>query len=416
MAKLSEELRARGLVQHHTFENLAWLDTPRTFYLGADCSSDSLTIGNLMTFLVARRLLDAGWKTILLVGGATSLIGDPGGKDSERELKSREEIQRNVAGIKKQVSQLFDGKTFELVDNYDWFKDIGYLDFLRDVGKHFSMTELVQREFVSTRMGEGGSGISYAEFSYSLIQGYDFWHLFREKDCIMQIGGSDQWGNMVSGLPLIRKKESKEAHAFSIPLLINKATGKKFGKSEEGALWLDPARTSPFKMYQFLFNSEDDAVEEYLLKLTLLPLNEIKEVMEAHDKERGARIAQRLLARHVTALVHGEEKASSADVVSNALFGSGDIGLLGEDERAALLAEAPNHSVQLGDNLVDVLVASGLASSKREAREFISGKAISLGGVYITDPAFAFGEGDFARNGLGLLRRGKRQVCVVVRS
>ena len=289
---LSEDLQWRGLIKDKTFDDPKWLDTPRTFYLGADCSADSLTIGNLAIFMTARRLNEAGWKTVLLVGGATSLIGDPGGKDAERDLKPREEIERNVAGIKAQVSRLFDGREFELVDNYDWFKDIGYLEFLRDVGKHFSMTELVQREFIASRMGEGGGGISYAEFSYNLIQGYDYWHLYKTRGVELQIGGSDQWGNILSGAPLIRKKEAKEVHAFSMPLVINKTTGKKFGKSEEGAVWLDANRTSPTQMYQFWVNAGDDGVEDYLKTYTMLPKEEIEAIMTQHRERPSERIAQ----------------------------------------------------------------------------------------------------------------------------
>src|SRR5581483_6462207 len=211
--KLSDDLKWRDLIKDKTFDDLSWLDKPQTFYHGVDASAPSLTIGNLAALLLARRLIDAGWKSILLVGGATSLIGDPGGKASERELKPRDEIADNVEAIKKQVSILFAGQDFISVDNYDWFKEILYLDFLREVGKHFSMSELMQRDFVVERMGEGGSGISYAEFSYSLVQGYDFWHLFKEYGAKLQIGGSDQWGNMLSGVSMIRKKENQEVHA-----------------------------------------------------------------------------------------------------------------------------------------------------------------------------------------------------------
>lgn len=411
--KLSEDLQARGLVYHHTFEKMAWLDKPRTFYLGIDCSADSMAIGNLVALLVARRLLDAGWKTYLLVGGATSLIGDPGGKEGERELKPREEIERNVAAIKKQVSQLFAGKEFTLVDNYDWFKDMKYLDFLREVGKLYSMTELVQREYVRERMGEGGSGISYAEFSYSLIQGYDFWHLFRNHGVEMQIGGSDQWGNMVSGLPLIRKKEQKEAFAFSIPLLIDKATGRKFGKSEEGTLWLDANRTSPFQLYQYLFNSEDEVVEEYLLKLTLISVNEIRAIMEKHRETPHERFAQKMLARAVTTLIHGDEECARAERVSELLFGNGDLGSLDTRAIAMLQASPLVTPVLVGTSLVEALIASKLASSKREAREFIANGAISLNGHKIEDRSVS--DDDFL-NGLALLKRGKRSVSILSRA
>ena len=251
---LSEDLTWRGLIKDKTFGGVAWLDEPKTFYLGVDASADSLTVGNLAVLMLARRLIDAGWKAVLLVGGATSLIGDPGGKEEERELKSRQEVLSNVEAIKAQVNKLFAGQHFTPADNYDWFKDVGYLEFLRDVGKHFSMTELMQRDFITERIGEQGSGISYAEFSYSLIQGYDFWQLHKNHDVVLQIGGSDQWGNMLSGVSLVRKKEGKEAHAFSMPLVVNKATDRKFGKSEGGAVWLDPAKTSPTQFYQFWIN------------------------------------------------------------------------------------------------------------------------------------------------------------------
>jgi tyrosyl-tRNA synthetase len=298
--KLSEDLAWRDQIKDKTFQDISWLDEPKTFYLGVDCSSDSMTIGNLAVFMTARRLLDAGWRTILLVGGATSLIGDPGGKDEERQLKTREEIEKNVAGIKAQVQRLFADKEFTLVDNYDWFKDIGYLEFLRDVGKHFSMTELLQRDFIVSRIGEGGSGISYAEFSYSLIQGYDYWHLHKSEGAVLQLGGSDQWGNMLSGVPLIRKKENAEVHALSTPLVINKTTGVKFGKSEEGAIWLDDSKTSVYKFYQFWLNVDDEGVEDYLKVYTLLPKDEIEKVMVEFINDKAGRLAQKTLAYEVT--------------------------------------------------------------------------------------------------------------------
>src|SRR5581483_7231957 len=267
---LSDELQWRHLIKDRTFEDIKWVDTPRTFYLGSDASADSLHIGNLAIYMLALQLMLHGWKAVLLVGGATSLVGDPGGKEEERELKTKEEIEHNVAGVRAQVERLFAGKEFELVNNYDWFKDLGYLEFLRDVGKHFSMTELVQRDFIATRMGAEGGGISYTEFSYNLIQGYDYYWLNKNKGVELQIGGSDQLGNMLSGVPLIRKKVGKEVHALSMPLIINKATGKKFGKSETGAVWLDPKRTSPTQFYQFWINADDDYMAEFFGIFTLL--------------------------------------------------------------------------------------------------------------------------------------------------
>jgi tyrosyl-tRNA synthetase len=403
---LSEELQWRGLIKDKTFSEVSWLDTPRTFYLGADCnSSDSLTIGNLAIFLVARRLAEAGWKTVLLVGGATSLIGDPGGKDQERELKTREEIMANVAGIKAQVVKLFDGREFDLVDNYDWFKDVGYLDFLRDVGKHYSMTELVQRDFIATRMGEGGSGISYAEFSYSLIQGYDYWQLFKDKGVELQIGGSDQWGNMLSGAPLIRKKEGKEVHAFSMPLVINKVTGKKFGKSEEGAVWLDPNKTSPTQFHQFWLNVDDEGLEDYLKIYTFFDKERIDGIMREHRQNPHERIGQKELADEVTRLVHGEEEGQTARIIGNVLTNRTSIGEeINPHILDAMRREVRYANAKPGDSLIDILTETGLAASKSEARRLLSGNAIAINNQKTTKEQLE--EGDF-QNGRLLLRKGK---------
>ncbi len=392
---LSEELQWRGMVKDKTFEDLTWLNTPRKFYLGSDCSSDSLTIGNLAIYMLARTLAKHGWQVVLLVGGATSLIGDPGGKGEERVLKSKDEIDRNVAGINAQVELLFAGEPFELVNNYDWFKDIGYLEFLRDVGKHYSMTELVQRDFIATRMGEGGCGISYAEFSYNLIQGYDYWWLFKNKNVELQIGGADQWGNMLSGAPLIRKKEGKEVHALSMPLIINKATGKKFGKSEEGAIWLDSAKTSPSQFYQFWINIDDAGVEEYLKVYTELDKPTVDEIMARHRENPKDRVAQKRLAEEVTKLVHGETSLQEAQADAEALKSS-----LSEAVKVAELFE-----VLSGDSIIDTLVATSLAASKSEARRLLASNAIYIDGQQISHEQFE--PGDF-QNGVLRLRKGKK--------
>lgn len=408
---LSEDLQWRGLVKDKTFEDITWLDTPRTFYLGADAASaDSLTIGNLAIYMTARRLCEAGWKTILLVGGATSLIGDPGGKDDERELTSREEVQANIEGIKVQASALFAGHEFTLVDNYDWFKDIGYLEFLRDVGKHFSMTELTQRDFIANRMGDGGSGISYAEFSYSLIQGYDYWHLFKEYGVELQIGGSDQWGNMLSGAPLIRKKESvdgreTEVHAFSMPLVINKLTGKKFGKSEAGAIWLDPLKTSPTQFYQFWINCDDEGVGDYLKVYTMLSHDDIEGVMARHREKPSERIAQSRLALEVTQLVHGEEAAERAQTITGLLTGIVAINDIDEATLTMLRAEQPAYKSTETGSIIEALTETGLAGSNTEARRFLTNNAISINGVKVLRDSFE--AGDFQQGRL-LLRKGKK--------
>jgi tyrosyl-tRNA synthetase len=401
---LAEELQWRGLVKDKTFDDINWLNTPRTFYLGADCNSaDSLTIGNLAVYMLARHLAQNGWKAVLLVGGATSLIGDPGGKDEERSLKTREEIQANVAGIKAQVERLFADNDFELVDNYDWFKDMGYLEFLREVGKNYSMTELVQRDFIASRMGEGGAGISYAEFSYSLIQGYDYWWLNKHKNVELQIGGSDQWGNMLSGAPLVRKKEGREVHALSMPLVIDKTTGRKFGKSEAGAVWLDPAKTSPTQFYQFWINVDDAGVEDYLRIYTMLSKDAVEAVMAEHAISPRERVAQKRLADEVTRLVHGEA-ITTARVVTHVLTGLTPVGDIEGEVIEELRKEIPSAKASADASIIDVLVESGLVVSKTEARRLLQGNAVSVNGAKVSRENFE--ATDFI-NGRLLLRKGK---------
>src|SRR3989344_5758354 len=297
---LSEELKWRGLIKDKTFADVKWLDKPQAFYLGIDASADSLQVGNLAILMLVKHLAAAGWTAYLVMGGGTSLVGDPGGKNEERNLMSRETVKSNIEGVRGQVTKLLRGEKYTMVDNYDWLSRLKYVDFLREVGKHFSMTELMQRDFVVERMGKGGSGISYAEFSYSLIQGYDFWHLFNKHNVVMQIGGSDQWGNLLSGVSLIRKKEGKEAHALSMPLIVNKTTGQKFGKSESGAIWLDEKKTSPHDFYQFWLSTDDDSVEDYLKIFTELNKVEIVKLMQEFKSDKKARIAQKNLAYKVT--------------------------------------------------------------------------------------------------------------------
>lgn len=401
---LAEELQWRGLIKDRTFDDIEWVNTPRTFYLGSDPSADSLTIGNLAIYMLARQLAAHGWKAVMLVGGATSLIGDPGGKDEERQLKSKEEVEQNVAGVAEQVKRIFSGYEFEMVNNYDWFKDIGFLDFLRDVGKHYSMTELVQRDFIAARMGEGGTGISYAEFSYNLIQGYDYWWLFKNKGVELQIGGSDQWGNMLSGAPLIRKKEGKEVHALSMPLVINKATGKKFGKSEDGAVWLDPAKTSPTQFYQFWINCDDESVEDHLKVYTMLSKEETDQLMAAHRQNPKERQAQIRLAQEVTRLVHGDDELRVAEVVTQVLTGKTPVQELDDAALSAMRKEIPAIHAQPGTEVVDVLAQTNLATSKTEARRLLEGNAIAINGEKTQKERLE--EGDF-QNGRLLIRKGK---------
>ena len=410
--KLSEDLLWRGQIKDKTFSDITWLNTPKTFYLGVDCSSSSMTIGNLAVFMLARRLLDAGWTTYLLVGGATSLVGDPGGKDNERDLKSREEIQANVQAIKHQVSKLFDGKDFTLVDNYDWFSKINYLDFLRDVGKHYSMTELLQRDYIASRIGKDGSGISYAEFSYSLIQGYDYWYLYKKYNVVLQIGGSDQWGNMLSGVPLIRKKENADVQALSAPLVLDKTTGKKFGKSEDGAIWLDEKLTSPYKFYQFWLNVDDDSVLDYLKIYTLLTKQQIQDVMEQFNLDKSGRNAQKTLAYEVTKLVHGTQKADSLQRISQALFVTKDYLNLTKEDYIELGAELGLYNVGRDSDLAQILVDTKLASSKAEARRFIKEKAVYCNGSQLSQDATHLPL-DKINEDYCVLRRGKNSQVVI---
>ena len=401
---LSEDLKWRRLIKDKTFTADSWLDTPRKFYLGIDASADSLTIGNLAVILLARRLAEAGWQAVLLAGGATSLVGDPGGKDEERELQPKEVIAKNVEGIRMQMERLFARQKHELVNNLDWLSGVKYLDFLRDYGKHYPMTELMQREFVDTRMGQAGSGISYAEFSYSLLQGYDFWHLYSERDVVMQIGASDQWGNILSGVSLIRKKAGKEAHALCMPLVVNRLTGKKFGKSEEGTIWLDAKRTSPYKFYQFWLNTADEDAEEYLKVFTFLNKEEVSDLTKKLKADPSGRAAQKQLALEVTGLVHGKAQAKLQEHIASVLFGGEELSMLDKNELSIVRQEIPSAAVQPGTPVIDALVSTALAASKSEAR-----RLVQSGATYVNGRAFSkehLDSSDFT-HGILLLRRGK---------
>lgn len=404
MATLSEELLWRGMSNQMTFASITDLDKEtRTFYWGVDPSADSMTIGNLAAAMVVRQFMAHGYKAILLAGGATGLIGDPDGKKQERDLKTRELIANNVKGITAQYSQIFSGMDFEVVDNYDWFKEINYLDFLRDVGKYVSLTQMLDRDFVKDRIGEGGAGISYAEFSYSLIQGYDFLHLYRDKGATLQVAGADQWGNSIAGAQLIRRLESAEAHVFTTPLVINKQTGVKFGKSEGGAIWLDPAKTSPYKFYQFWLNCDDETSEDLVKIYTLLDKETIAVLIARHRDNSGARELQRTLAREVTDLVHGQERRESVERVTDVLFGGADIASLSDADLEALAAEIPTAPV--GDSVINTLTTSGTVASNGEARRLITGGGIMVNGQKITD--------DIHITDVSLVKKGKNNFILV---
>ncbi len=382
--KLSEELSWRGFVNQTTYNTVGVLDDqPVTFYWGVDPSADSMTIGNLAAAMMVRHFIDHGHKAYLLVGGATGLIGDPDGKKDERNLKTPEEIAANKTGLTAQYQRLFAGQPFEVVDNYDWLSGIQYLTFLRDIGKHVPISTMLSRDFVQARLGEGGSGISYAEFSYSLIQGYDYLHLFREHGVTLQLCGADQWGNSVTGVDLIRRIEGGEAHVFSSPLVVNKATGVKFGKSEDGAVWLDSTKTSVYKFYQFWLNVDDEGAIDYTKIYTLLSREAINELVTKQQADPSARDIQKALAYEVTKLVHGQQAAESAKKVTSVLFGGLTLQGLTVDDIDLLAEEIPVAGV--GVTVIDLLVSGGLAASKGEARRLILGGAVSVDGEKLAD-------------------------------
>lgn len=403
---LSEELTWRGFANQTTYKDITVLDKePITFYWGVDPSAPSMTIGNLAAAMMVRLFAKYGHKPVLLVGGATGLIGDPDGKADERNLKSVEEIAANKQAIAAQYRQVLGDYDFALVDNYDWFKDMGYLQFLRDVGKHVPLRQMVQRDFVQSRIGEEGSGISYAEFSYALIQGYDFLHLYREHGVTLQVAASDQWGNSIAGVELIRRITGGEAHVWTTPLIVNKATGKKFGKSEEGAVWLDPQLTTPTAFYQFWINVDDEGVEDYLKVYTELEKDEIERIMQGHQADRGAREAQTHLAREVTRLVHGDDQMEFAAVVTDYLVGKQPIKDAPDDVVAAVRQEMPAITAGANDDIADALMRSGLAASLTEARRLLAENAVAVNGVKVSRAVFA--PEDF-QNGRLLLRKGRK--------
>ena len=400
--KLSEELKWRGFWNQTTFQDSKVLDDEkRTIYLGADPSANSLHIGHLSVYMMVRRFLDHGHKVVLLIGGGTGMIGDM--RDTEeRQLLSPEIVAKNTEALKSQVSKLFAGQDFEVVNNADWLSKIELIPFLRDIGKNFNMAELTSRDFFKSRINNG-SGLSFAEFTYTLLQGYDFWYLHKNNGVSLQIGGSDQWGNLLSGVNLIRKKEGAEVFAMTAPLLINRSTGRKFGKSEGGALWLDASKTSPFKMYQFLLNSDDQSVFEYLKILTTLSKEEIKTIEKNHQENQHLRIAQKALAKNVVEIVHGEEVAKNVISATEVLFGGKAFENLTKAEIEVLKYEIP---VAPKDKTVsEILIETNLAKSKGEAKRLISANSISFNGNKLQE--------DIRITEKGLLKKGKNSFILI---
>jgi tyrosyl-tRNA synthetase len=393
---------------------------PIGLYCGFDPTGDSLHVGHLMGQLMLRRFQLAGHRPIALAGGATGMIGDPSGKSAERNLLTREQLAHNIACIKSQLVRLLDFDATQnparLVDNADWTAPLSFLDFLREVGKHFPLSAMLAKDSVKLRMGSE-SGISYTEFSYQLLQAYDFYHLRKELDCELQVGGSDQWGNITAGTEFIRRKLGASSFGWTFPL-ITKADGSKFGKTEDGAVWLDPERTSPYRFYQFFVNTEDAKVGEYLRKFTFLPREAIEALEAAHAANPGAREAHKALAREVTALVHGAAAADAAIAASGILFGA-EIGDTPEGVFRDVIAEIPNATLDPatldgeGAGLIDLLVASGLCPSKGQARRDLEG-----GGIYLNNRRSSGIEQRVTRSDLLfghflLLRKGKKSYAAL---
>ena len=410
--KLSEILTARGFVYQHTGDSVADITDKekRTVYLGVDPTADSIHVGNLAVYMMLRHFVADGHKVILLVGGGTGLIGDPKAT-GERSLMDAGEVAARTEKIQTQVARLI-GTSVETVNNADWLTEIKLIEFLRDIGKHFTVNALVKKEIMSERL-EHEIPLSYTEFAYPLLQAYDYMHLNRSYGVDLQVGGSDQWTNITAGVELIHKKSGKTVHAITTPLVIDKKTGKKFGKSEGNAVWLDAEKTSPFACYQFWLNVDDDNVADYLPKYTLLSMDEIEALMREHEGEPEARKAQRALAREVTALIHGRAQADGRERISQVLFGGVEVSVLSDLERDMLKDSAPTTAIATGTNIVDVLIAAGLAQSKREARVFVEGGAVTLAGKKVADADYALAESDF-QNGLALFRRGKRNISVLI--
>ncbi len=405
-----EELKWRGLIKDVSSPDIEKKlnEESITFYWGTDPTADSLHLGHYSSLVTAKRLAKAGHHPILLVGGATGLIGDPR-PTAEREIIDKEVLNRNLEGIKKQVDKIFDGKA-EIVNNYDWFKGYEFLDFLRDVGKYINVNYMLDKDIIRRRLE---SGITYAEFSYTLIQGYDFLRLFLDHNCVLQAEGSDQWGNITTGIDLIRKITGNEAYGFTMPLVLDK-NGKKFGKSEGNALWLDKNKTSSYKLYQYLVNVDDSMVIDYLKIFTFLTKEEIDELEIKNKEHPELREAHKALAREIICDLHGNDEYENALKLSQVLFTEEFSNL-----SASAIEEVFSNNPIIGitsNNLVDLLIEIGAAKSKRESREFINGNAIKINGNKISDVDYVISDNDFIDNKYIIIKRGKKNYYVGKRS
>ena len=403
--KLYDDLVWRGLIQEISSPDLIEKlnNGGMTFYIGTDPTADSMHIGHYSSFLISKRLKQAGHHPLLLVGGATGLIGDPK-PDAERPMITYEEVKHNFEGLKNQAEKIFG---FEVVNNYDWTKDINTIDFLRDYGKYFNVNYMLQKDKVKSRLE---TGITYAEFSYMILQALDFYYLFKTRDCTLQVAGSDQWGNITSGIELIRKKTGKEAYGMVMPLVTD-STGKKFGKTEGNALWLDKNKTSSYEMYQYLVNLEDNMIIEYLKKLTFLSKEEIEELEKKNIERPELREAHKALAKEIISDIHSEEDYENAVKISECLF-KGDINHLKENELEDAFRGAPSFEVKLGLPLIDVLVNNKIAVSKREAREFLANGSITVNGEKETDENKIVDKDSLMFNKYLIIRKGKKKYFI----
>ena len=406
--KLYDELKWRGLIKDVAGSDIEQKlnEEKITFYWGTDPTADSLHLGHYSSLITAKRLAKAGHHPILLVGGATGLIGDPR-PTAEREIISYEEINKNLVGIKSQIEKVFEGKA-EVVNNYDWMQNFDFITFLRDVGKYINVNYMLNKDIISRRLE---TGITFAEFSYTLIQGYDFLHLFEEKNCILQAEGSDQWGNITTGLELIKKKTGKEAYAFTMPLVLD-SNGNKFGKSEGNALWLDKNKTSSYALYQYLINSDDKMVENYLKIFTFLTPEEIIDIMDKHNKEPHLRLAQKTLAYEIIKDLHGTEEYESAKKISETLF-SGNIKELTGKQLEEGLSNVPSIKLNESISLIDLLVNNKIVSSRREAREFLGNGAISVNGDKVNDENLIINSDIAIDNKFIVIRKGKKNYYLI---
>ena len=404
---LFEELKWRGLIKDVAGEDLEKLlnGKPITFYWGTDPTADSLHLGHYSSLVTAKRLAKAGHHPILLVGGATGLIGDPR-PTAEREIISKEQLNKNLEGIKKQVSDIFDGQA-EVVNNYDWFKGYEFTDFLRDVGKYININYMLDKDIIRRRLE---TGITFAEFAYTLIQGYDFLWLYQNKNCVLQAEGSDQWGNITTGIDLIRKKLGKEAYGFTMPLVLDKY-GHKFGKSEGNALWLDRNKTSSYELYQYLINVDDEMVISYLKIFTFLSVDEILELEKSNMEHPELREAHKALARCIITDLHGDKAYKEAVKISESLF-SGDIKNLTSKEIEMAFKGLDKIIIESDMNIVDFLVNTSICSSKREAREFVNNNSISINGEKINDLDFIINKDIAIDNKYVVVRRGKKKYFI----